>query len=72
MKSFLKENPLFSFVMTDKQTDRRTDGQTDKLFGQLCIEIKASLRVPIKSLNLLGIYGSIALEVRTRALRASP
>ena len=40
--------------MTDKQTDRRTicddtqtDGQTvrrtDKLFGQLCIEIKATL-----------------------------
>ena len=31
--------------MTDKQTDRRTDRQTDKLFGQLCIEIKATLRV---------------------------
>ena len=49
----IKRKSIFSFVMTnrqtnrqtDKQTDRQTDRQTDKLFGQLCIEIKATLRV---------------------------
>ena len=39
---FYSRIPLFSFVMTSRQTDK----QTDKLFGQLCLKIKATLRVP--------------------------
>ena len=31
-----------------KRDDRQTYRQTDKIFGQLCIEIKATLRVAIK------------------------
>ena len=54
----LLKNSLI-FICDDKQTDRQTDGQTDrqtdrqtdKLFGQLCIKIKATLRVAKKVAN---------------------
>ena len=44
----LLKNSLI-FICDDKQTDRgterQTDRQTDKLFGQLCMKIRATLRV---------------------------
>ena len=45
---------------TDKQTDRQTDRQTDKLFSQLCVKIKATLRVAIISEKELIFPNSFA------------